>query len=1099
MLVQQQSQDVALPVVETDTAPLRDGAAEMTSAKPCGRMIFWLEICLLLGIAQVLLAGYQLGVGNQSIQIPFLKHAANPTLYANDAMVQTTRQAYPSWFFTLMGLLGRAWNVVSIYATAQIFTSIAVFAAAYALARTMFASAWPGLVLMLMLLAGHHRALGGDELYSTGFTHTFAVFPAALAAVALGYSGRYLAAFIVAGVLFNLHALTAGYAMVFVTACALADVQRWPGFAASLRALMRPLLAFFLCALPTLACMVFQAQHFDESWLNLMRIRSGDHSFPSSWWQPGNADLPRLALLAGLGILAMSFGGPRGRQRKTWLILLAAAGLFFVGYWFTEQSPWATIVRAQLFRASRIVLVIVMARIAHGAVRAWMLARDGTLPRWHAWAEAISASFTVLVISVPALIGLLPAAFVIALIVAIVNARLSWVQATVSGAALLVCLLAWRELRFPLVALGWSEITRGVAALADMPTPFWVAMVGALALAAASLLPMRRWMLAPLSLLAVLVWCVLLAGVQPWLAAMGLDGDPWVDVQRWAKANTPRDAVFLTPTQPGGFRIHSERAVVGEWRDGTQLYFSADFAPIWWERMIDLQPGLLTDDTGARLHSRGLSIDSLDDRGLVELAEKYGARYIVLPAGSERQLECVYANAGYAVYLSKTPQVHIPDEVVSAEIWQAQQQFMRDVVLPNIEKCRKSDAVIQVVDSDGRPVYDLPIEVNMTRQSFAFSASLPFFAKPNDSAARGDYKPPPVDPRELERFKEIFNHNMIAFSGKWMYIEPEEGKRDYAELDQHVAWCVENGIRMQFHFVSGYMPTWMHRKPAQQRGEPLLRHARQLVERYGDKMESWQVVNEVQLLQDSPAVFREMRNLLPNAKLGIADCSRFWSDGADEQSNRRRRNEMFRGLPEIRWLKEQGIQVDFFGFHGHRPFALWPDVREMYRAMDTFHQEGVKLHITELTAPMGEPIVGPVRRGTLTPELQADLYKLYYTVCYSHPGVEMINLFGIGPHTWQSGAGLLDEQYNPKPAFEALRKLIREDWWTNAGGRLALDGTFRFRGFHGDYRATITLPDGQTRSIELTLSPGQSTHMRVQFDPAGQTLRVISSTTRPAQ
>src|SRR5262245_29824394 len=67
----------------------------------------WLAACLLLALAQILWAGYQLGVGNQTIQIPFLKKLADPELYPRDAMVNGTLESYPSFFFRALALLVR--------------------------------------------------------------------------------------------------------------------------------------------------------------------------------------------------------------------------------------------------------------------------------------------------------------------------------------------------------------------------------------------------------------------------------------------------------------------------------------------------------------------------------------------------------------------------------------------------------------------------------------------------------------------------------------------------------------------------------------------------------------------------------------------------------------------------------------------------------------------------------------------------------------------------------------------------------------------------------------------------------------------------------
>src|SRR5947209_3985543 len=127
-----------------------------------------------------------------------------------------------------------------------------------------------------------------------------------------------------------------------------------------------------------------------------------------------------------------------------------------------------------------------------------------------------------------------------------------------------------------------------------------------------------------------------------------LQSDPWVAAQLWARQNTPRDALFLTPSKPGGFRIHSERSVVGEWRDGTQLYFTGSFAPVWWDRITALQPGLALSGDGQRLLTAGKSLADLDDRQIVALCARYGATHVVLPSAKPRMLVQAYANNSWA-------------------------------------------------------------------------------------------------------------------------------------------------------------------------------------------------------------------------------------------------------------------------------------------------------------------------------------------------------------------------------------------------------------------------------------------------------------------
>lgn len=114
------------------------------------------------------------------------------------------------------------------------------------------------------------------------------------------------------------------------------------------------------------------------------------------------------------------------------------------------------------------------------------------------------------------------------------------------------------------------------------------------------------------------------------------DESSWREVQLWARDNTQKSDVFITPPYLTGFRIFSERPIVGEWKDGTQQYFDSEYGPVWWERINDL--------------GRDKEFDKLDLEKLVLLADKYKARYVVVPASKELDLEMVHKNSGYRIY-----------------------------------------------------------------------------------------------------------------------------------------------------------------------------------------------------------------------------------------------------------------------------------------------------------------------------------------------------------------------------------------------------------------------------------------------------------------
>ena len=101
----------------------------------------------------------------------------------------------------------------------------------------------------------------------------------------------------------------------------------------------------------------------------------------------------------------------------------------------------------------------------------------------------------------------------------------------------------------------------------------------------------------------------------------------------------------------------------------------------------------------------------------------------------------------------------------------------------------------------------------------------------------------------------------------------------------------------------------------------------------------------------------------------------------------------------------------------------------------------------------------------------------------------MINLWQIGPDAWQPESGLLDGQYQRRPNYHALEKLIRQEWMTRYAGRLPLDGTVSLRGFHGTYDVEVDLPDGKTARGEISLAAGGAKHLRMKLDRGDRRLR----------
>ena len=111
----------------------------------------------------------------------------------------------------------------------------------------------------------------------------------------------------------------------------------------------------------------------------------------------------------------------------------------------------------------------------------------------------------------------------------------------------------------------------------------------------------------------------------------------WVNMQVWARENTPQDAIFLTPPYLEAFRVYSERSIVADTKDGTQQYFDINYSYKWWERITDLGWS-------------SAEYDNLSPERLIQLGKKYNASYLVFPAAKPLPFPQVYENSEFRLY-----------------------------------------------------------------------------------------------------------------------------------------------------------------------------------------------------------------------------------------------------------------------------------------------------------------------------------------------------------------------------------------------------------------------------------------------------------------
>jgi len=133
---------------------------------------------------------------------------------------------------------------------------------------------------------------------------------------------------------------------------------------------------------------------------------------------------------------------------------------------------------------------------------------------------------------------------------------------------------------------------------------------------------------------------------------------PWLDVQYWAKDNTSKDAVFITPPEmfnvyEPDWRVFSERSNVASLTDILEIALSANYLNTWLPRFNAIAPGAIEQFNGDYFHTRKVITQayySQSEDAILVAACQYHADYLVFEKPNQRNFPIIYQNNGFVVY-----------------------------------------------------------------------------------------------------------------------------------------------------------------------------------------------------------------------------------------------------------------------------------------------------------------------------------------------------------------------------------------------------------------------------------------------------------------
>ena len=366
------------------------------------------------------------------------------------------------------------------------------------------------------------------------------------------------------------------------------------------------------------------------------------------------------------------------------------------------------------------------------------------------------------------------------------------------------------------------------------------------------------------------------------------------------------------------------------------------------------------------------------------------------------------------------------------------------------------------------------ITVEQIRHEFWFGATLP------GSVFNGR-----ATPADAARWKEIFlshfNAGVPEADFKWDVMERQKGQVNYTVVDNMLAWAGQNAIPLRGHCIFWGVPNhvqpWLKEMNDDDFKAAVFERGRTIGSRYRGRFAEYDLNNEMMHADYYEQRFRLdfIRQMALSVKEGDPGARLFVNDYDITTGNR-----LDDYVNHIRRLLDAGVPIAGIGVQGHLHGDSF-DPAALQRSLDTLAQFHLPIRITEFNFPgqRSKYYTGD-RRAVMTPEeeqAKADALKQFFTICFAHPSVTGILMWGFWEGAdWIPQSALYRRDWTPLPAAKAYEDLVLNQWWTRWSGAADAQGRVEVQVFCGTHKVTVN-----GKEIIVTVSKAASPRT-VQFD-----------------
>lgn len=193
----------------------------------------------------IFMVGYHFGTFDQSIHVPFLKKYADPTLFPNDAFFEMRHQHYSYFWFLFLPSYRLGGLEVTLFVV-HLFATYFTFWALWTLSEALFQNPLSSL-LSLIAFVIPHLGFAGFSVFEFSLLNRTFVLPFLIWAIIVYLRRRYGLAFLLLGLMYNLHVLSVNFVLAMLLFDCLLE-RRTIGW----RNILGGIGLFMLAALPVL-------------------------------------------------------------------------------------------------------------------------------------------------------------------------------------------------------------------------------------------------------------------------------------------------------------------------------------------------------------------------------------------------------------------------------------------------------------------------------------------------------------------------------------------------------------------------------------------------------------------------------------------------------------------------------------------------------------------------------------------------------------------------------------------------------------------------------------------------------------------------------